>query len=387
MKLINKSPWTFIILIGVVSLFSDMTHEGARSISGPFLAMLGASATMVGFIAGFGEFMGYAIRLVSGIIADKTKQYWAVTFAGYILNLLAIPALALAGSWQMAAVLIILERTGRAIRNPSRDVMLSHATSSIGHGKGFGVHEALDQTGAVLGPLIVGAVYFFSGNYSRSFGILLIPALLALSVLVVARLNYPRTDHLEVENNLKKPVTSRKFYWLYLVAVSLIAVGFADYPLIAFHFNTTGQVSTHWIPVMYAIAMGVDALAALLLGRLFDKHGMKVLVGSTLLSLLFAPLVFMGNFYTAVAGMVCWGVGMAAQESVVRAVLSSILPPEKKATGFGLFNATFGLFWFLGSFFMGWLYDISITWLIIFSMGIQLASIPLFIRLSHKRIS
>jgi len=387
LKIIKKSPWAFVILIGIVSLFSDMTHEGARGISGPFLAMLGASATMVGFIAGFGEFMGYAIRLVSGIITDKTKQYWTVTFIGYIINLLAVPALALAGSWQMAAVLIILERTGRAIRNPSRDVMLSHATSSIGHGKGFGVHEALDQIGAVLGPLIVGAVYYFSNDYSKSFGILIIPALLALSILVVARLNYPKTDYFEVENNTIKPVASRKFYWLYLVAVSLIAVGYADYPLIAFHFNKTGQVSTQWIPVMYAIAMGVDALAALLLGRLFDKYGMKVLIGSTLLSLLFAPLVFMGNFCTAIAGMVCWGVGMAAQESVVRAVLSSILPSEKKATGFGLFNATFGLFWFLGSFFMGWLYDVSILWLIVFSMGIQLASVPLFISLSHKKIS
>jgi MFS family permease len=387
LKLIKKSPWAFIILIGIVSLFSDMTHEGARGISGPFLAMLGASATMVGFIAGFGEFMGYAIRLVSGIITDKTKQYWTVTFIGYVINLLAVPALALAGSWQMAAVLIILERTGRAIRNPSRDVMLSHATSSIGHGKGFGVHEALDQIGAILGPLIVGAVYYFSNDYSKSFGILIIPALMALSILIVARLNYPKTDNFEIENNTNQPIASRKFYWLYLVAVSLIALGFADYPLIAFHFNKTGQVSTQWIPVMYAIAMGVDALAALLLGRLFDKHGIKILIGSTLLSLLFAPLVFIGNFYTAIAGMVCWGVGMAAQESVIRAVLSSILPSEKKATGFGLFNATFGLFWFLGSFFMGWLYDASIAWLIVFSMGIQLASIPLFISLSHKSIS
>lgn len=387
MKIIKKTPWAFVILIGIVSLFSDMTHEGARAITGQFLGMLGASATVVGFIAGFGELMGYTIRLASGIIADKTKQYWTITFIGYFINLLAVPALALAGSWQIAAVLMILERTGRAIRNPSRDVMLSHASSSIGHGKAFGVHEALDQIGAVMGPLIVGAVFFFSGNYSKSFGILLIPALIALTILVVARLNYPRTEHLEDKNNTPKLASTKKFYWIYLVAVSLIAAGFADYPLIAFHFNKTGQVTTQWIPVMYAIAMGVDALAALLLGRLFDKHGIKVLIGSTLLSLLFAPLVFMGNFYTAIAGMVCWGVGMAAQESVVRAVLSSILPSDKKATGFGVFNATFGLFWFLGSFLMGWLYDISIIWLIVFSVVMQLASIPLFVNLSTKNLN
>lgn len=386
MKIIKKSPWAFIVLIGVVSLFSDMTHEGARSITGQYLGMLGASATVVGFVAGFGELMGYAIRLFSGMLADKTKRYWTITFAGYIINLLAVPALALAGSWQMAAVLMILERTGRAIRNPSRDVMLSHASSSIGHGKAFGVHEALDQIGAVMGPLIVGTVFFFSGDYSKSFGILLIPALLALTILVVARLNYPKTEHLEVKNGTIHSVSSKKFYWIYLAAVSLIAMGFADYPLIAFHFNKTGQVTTEWIPVMYAVAMGVDALAALLLGRLFDKHGIKVLIGSTLLSLFFAPLVFMGNFYTAIIGMACWGIGMAAQESIVRAVLSSILPSSKKATGFGVFNATFGLFWFLGSFIMGWLYDLSVIWLIIFSAFMQLASVPLFVRLALKKL-
>lgn len=386
MKIVKKTPWAFIILIGIVSLFSDMTHEGARSITGQFLGMLGASGAVVGFVAGFGELMGYAIRLFSGILADKTKRYWTITFAGYIINLLAVPALALAGSWQMAALLMILERTGRAIRNPSRDVMLSHASSSIGHGKAFGVHEALDQIGAVMGPLIVSAVFFFSGDYSKSFGILLIPALLALTILVFARLNYPKTEHLEVKNGTILTVSSKKFYWIYLAAVSLIAAGFADYPLIAFHFNKTGQVTTEWIPVMYAVAMGVDALAALLLGRLFDKHGIKVLIGSTLLSLLFAPLVFMGNFYTAIAGMVCWGVGMAAQESVVRAVLSSILPSTKKATGFGVFNATFGLFWFLGSFIMGWLYDLSVIWLIIFSVFMQLASVPLFVRLTINKL-
>ena len=386
MKWFKKSPWAFIILIGVVSLFSDMTHEGARAITGPFLATLGASATVVGFVAGFGELMGYGIRLISGLVSDRTKKYWTVTFIGYFINLLAVPALALAGSWQMAAVLMILERTGRAIRNPARDVMLSHATSSIGHGKGFGVHEALDQIGAVSGPLIVTAVYYFSGSYHQSFGYLLIPALLALSILVVARLKYPKTEMLETKTSGSPAIFPKKFFWIYLAAVSLIAAGFADYPLIAFHFSKTNQVSAEMIPVMYAIAMGVDALAALLLGWWFDKQGITVLVASTLVSLLFAPLVFMGNFYTALAGMVCWGVGMAAQESIVRAVLATVLPIGKRATGFGVFNATFGVFWFLGSFFMGWLYDVSIGWLIGFSMLVQLMAILFFVKLNSHRV-
>ena len=182
----------FILLLGAVSLFADMTYEGARSITGPYLAMLGASATAVGFVAGFGELIGYAVRLASGYLSDRTGQYWAVTIFGYCVNLLAVPLLALAGSWEAAGVLIVLERMGRAIRTPARDAMLSHAAGHTGLGWGFGLHEALDQTGAVLGPLALGAVMYLGGGYRTAFAVLLIPALLALSVLAAARILYPR---------------------------------------------------------------------------------------------------------------------------------------------------------------------------------------------------
>ncbi len=386
MKFMKKSPWIFIVLIGIVSLFSDMTHEGARSITGPFLATLGASATMVGIIAGFGELIGHSLRYLSGIIADRTQKYWTITFIGYFINLFAVPLLALAGSWQMAAVLMILERTGRAIRNPSRDAMLSHATTQVGIGKGFGVHEALDQVGAVLGPLIVGGVFYFSHQYTTSFAILLIPAIIAVAVLIVARIKYPDTKRLEIVKKDWDKIASKRYFWIYLAALSLIGAGFADYSLIAFHFDKTNQVAPDWIPVMYAVAMGSDAIAALLLGRYFDKFGIKPLIISTIIALWFAPLVFMGNSITALIGMILWGIGMGAQESIVRAVLTTILPSGKFATGFGLFYAVFGVAWFLGSALMGWLYDISVSWVVIFSVGIQLVSIPFFIKLTSIKI-
>jgi predicted MFS family arabinose efflux permease len=188
----KSSALRFVILIGVVSLFADMTYEGARSITGPYLALLGASGTIVGVVAGFGELIGYGLRLVSGYVSDRTGRYWSITFFGYLMNMLAVPLLALAGSWQLAAILIIAERAGKAIRNPPRDAMLSHATKEMGRGWGFGLHEALDQIGAVLGPLIVTAVLYFKGSYRTGFAVLLIPALLALSVLLVTRLFYPR---------------------------------------------------------------------------------------------------------------------------------------------------------------------------------------------------
>jgi MFS family permease len=369
----------FVVLLGVVSLFADMTYEGARSITGPYLAILGASATAVGIVAGFGELIGYALRLVSGYISDRTGKYWTVTLFGYFINLLAVPLLALAGSWEVAAFLMITERMGKAIRNPSRDAMLSHATQSIGRGWGFGLHEAMDQIGAILGPLIVATVLYLNGGYRISFAILLVPALLALAVLLVARALYPRPRDLEAATVELKTKGFSRIFWLYLAAVSLIAAGYVDFPLISYHFEKLSIVSKIWIPVFYAVAMGVDALSALFFGRLFDRVGLSILIVVSLLSSLFAPLVFLGGFYLALIGMALWGVGMGAQESIMRAAIAGMVPMDKRSTAYGIFNAVFGLFWFLGSALMGVLYDVSIPSLIVFSVVMQLASVPLFV--------
>jgi MFS family permease len=368
----------FVVLIGVVSLFADMTYEGARSIAGPYLAVMEASGTAVGIVAGLGELIGYGLRLISGYFSDRTGRYWAITIFGYTVNMLAVPLLALAGRWDIAAALIIAERIGKGIRTPARDAMLSHASQQIGRGWGFGLHEALDQTGAVLGPLIVAAVLYFRGEYQTGFAILLVPALLALAVLAAARLLYPRPQDLEVSVSELKTEGLPSVFWLYLIATGLIAAGFADFSLIAYHFQQAATVSPTWIPLLYAVAMGVDALAALVCGRLFDRLGLITLMAAALLSALFAPLVFWGGFTGALLGMALWGIGMGAQESIMRAAVAEMAAPDKRGTAYGIFNTGFGLFWFGGSALMGFLYDVSLPALIIFSVVIQVAAIPLF---------
>jgi MFS family permease len=374
----------FVILLGVVSLFADMTYEGARSVTGPYLALLGASGTVVGIVAGFGELIGYALRLVSGYVSDRTGKYWAVTLFGYFINLLAVPLLALAGRWEIAALLMVAERMGKAIRNPSRDAMLSHATQSIGRGWGFGLHEAMDQIGAILGPLIVAGVLYLQGGYRTSFAILLIPALLALAVLLLARALYPRPRDLEVASAELKTKGFSRIFWLYLAAVSLIAAGYVDFPLISYHFDKLSVAPKVWIPVFYAVAMGMDALSALFFGYLFDRMGLSVLVAASLLSSIFAPFVFLGGFYVALAGMALWGVGMGAQESIMRAAIAGMVPMDRRSTAYGIFNAGFGLSWFLGSALMGILYDVSLPSLILFSVVTQLASISLFLKIRKE---
>jgi MFS family permease len=375
----KAAAWKFIILVGVVSLFSDITYEGARSISGPFLGELKASAVVVGVVAGLGEFLGYTLRLGSGYLADRLGRYWLITFAGCSLNLLAVPLLALAGNWEIAAILLLAERTGKAIRTPARDAMLSHAAAAVGRGWGFGFHEAMDQIGAVTGPLIVAAVLYFQGSYRQGFAVLLLPAVLALAVITVAARLYPHPQHLEVSAPALKTTGFTRPYWLYVVAAGLLGAGYADFPLIAYHLGKGAVAPTDWIPLLYAVAMAVDAVAALILGRLFDRMGLPVIVVTAVLSACFAPLVFLGGFSLALTGMVFWGIGMGSLESIIKAGLAEMVPRHRRATGYGLFNAGFGLFWFLGSALMGFLYDFSLGALVAFSVTAQLLAIPFFL--------
>lgn len=367
----------FIILLGVVSLFADMTYEAARSITGPYLATFGASAAVVGFVAGFGELLGYALRIVSGYLADRTGKYWTITIVGYFCNLLAVPLLALAGHWWIAASLMIIERIGKAIRVPSRDAMLSHAGHQMGMGWAFGLHEALDQLGAMVGPLIVAAVLYFKGSYQESFAILLIPAVLALLVLVSARWCYPHPQNLEVEHDTIETKKMSSVFWIYLAGTSLIAAGYADFSLMAYHFQKTALLSPLWIPIFYSIAMGVTALTAPIFGHFYDKNGFLILIIISIGSCFFAPLVFFGHFKIALIGVILWSVGVGAHESLMRAIVANMITKNKRGSAYGIFNTGFGIAWFLGSFLMGILYDISITSLVIFSMGIQVLAIPL----------
>ncbi len=374
----------FIVFLGIVSLFGDMTYEGARSITGPYLGMLGVTATTIGIVSGFGELMGYGARLVSGYVGDRSGNYWAVTIVGYVLNLFAVPLLALAGAWQLAVVLIIAERIGRGIRAPVRDAMLSHAASQTGLGWGFGLHQALDQIGAVIGPLVVSGVLFVGSGYQAAFGWLVIPAALSMGVLLAARYLFPRPHDFE----LAPPPLEREglapVFWIYIVAVAFIAAGYADFPLIAYHFDKAQIMPAAWIPILYAVAMGVDGVGALVLGSLFDRIGIRTMILATVASAAAAPLVFLGDFPLAVIGMACWGVGTGAQDSIMRATVSRLAPQQRRATAFGIMNAIYGLAWFAGSVLLGVLYDRSIVAVVLASMLLQAAALPIFAWLAAR---
>jgi MFS family permease len=373
-----RTALRFVLLLGVVSLFADMTYEGARSVLGPFLGVLGASAVVVGTVSGLGELVGYALRLPSGIVADRTHRYWTVATVGYAINLLSVPLLAFAGNWRVAALLIVLERAGRATRKPASDAMLSYAGSQMGSGWAFGLREAMDQTGAVLGPLAVAWAIARHAGYRHAFGMLIVPAVLALCTLVIAQRLFPAPHTLEV----KRPTlphlrgVSRAF-GIYVVAGACLAAGTVDFPLVAYHFAKGATVATWEIPTLFALAMASAAISAPLVGRIYDRKGLVVVAGASLLPAAAAPLLFLGGASAAVVGVLLWGVGMGVQEATVRAAVADMTPSDRRAGAYGLFDAVFGVAWFLGSALMGLLYGYAPLALVVFSVAAQVVAVGL----------
>ncbi len=376
----------FVVILGVMSFFADFTYEGSRSIVGQYMGLLGAGALAISMVSGFGTLLGYGLRLLSGPGADRTGKYWPITIGGYVLQMTAVPLLALAGSWEVAAVLVVAERVGKAIRNPPRDAMLSHAAEEIGYGRAFGLHEALDQFGATFGPLFVALVLLvLHHDYKWAFALLAVPAAIELGLLATARMAYPNPSDLSPAS-AKITTTDRmpRTFWVYLGAAAFVGAGFADFPLIAYHFERARIVATDLVPVFYAVAMAVGGAGSLLFGRLFDRFGMRLLVPLTLLSALYAPLVFLGGFWAGLAGVVFWGIGTGVQESIIPAAVARMVSRDRRASAFGIFTGGYGVAWFGGSTVVGVLFGVSLPAVVAFAMASEVAALPFFVAAARR---
>ena len=392
---IRQPALQFIVLIGIVSLFSDMTHEGASGIMGAYLSLAGASALAIGFISGLGEFVGYSLRLATGWLTDRTRRYWPMTILGYAIDCLAIPALAFVprGGWKWACALIVLQRIGKAIKKPAKDTILSFAATQTGVGKSFALHEFMDQLGAFLGPMILFLVLLVTKNgdsyssYSLGFAILGIPAVLTILLLLLAKQKFPHPERFEpTATHAGSAFRMNRPFVLYLMGIGLFAFGYLDFPLVTMHVLRTGLLQETLLPLLYSGAMAVDAFAALFFGWLFDKWGVKVLAVSTLAAAPFSLLIFLipgrGALLT---GIVLWGIGMGAQESILKAAVTVLVPKNNRSSAFGVFQSVFGALWFAGSWLMGFLYDASLPWMVLFSIMAQLLAIPFFLQSAREQ--
>lgn len=376
-------------MVGIMSLFADFTYEGSRSIIGPYLGLFGLGGTAISIITGVGELVGYGLRPFSGRLADTSKRFWPITIFGYVIQMVAVPLLAFAGNWPIAAWLVIQERMGKALRNPPRDVMLSHAAKEMGYGWAFGLHEAMDQSGALIGPLAIAAVLASGaatiGDYRMAFLYLTIPAAIMLSVLTVARRTYPHPENLEVSPPDHNPGGLPRVFWVYMVAAILVGAGMGGFPLIAFHLQTLGIVSAALIPVFYAIAMGVSGLGSLVFGRVFDRVGMRILIPLTISSAVALPLIWFGDFGMSLAGVALWGLGTGVQESLIPAAVATMVPRARRTSAYGIFTAGYGISLFFGSVIIGLLYAVSLASLIAFGVIAELAAIPVLLWVANRR--
>lgn len=384
----RRLAYRLVILFGLVAMFGDFVYEGGRSVSGPFLFTLGASAFMVAFIAGFGEFLGYAIRIGTGYLADRSHRYWAFVIAGYLM-IGAIPLLVLAGSWEIAALLLLLERIGKAIRSPAKDAMLSHVTSSIGRGWGFGLQEALDQVGAIAGPLLFVLALASGGTYRGGFALLAIPFAILIVVLIIAWRSMP--DPAGFEENIRpvadgpRQESGRRQLRLFGVFTALTMAGFIVFPLLAFHFKAFSIIPDADIPAFYAIAMAVDAVVALVTGKAYDRYGVGVLVLMPVFGLAIPLIAFSHSYIAALAGSVLWGASMGMQEAILRAAVADFTPPGGRGFAYGVFNTIYGGAWFAGSIVIGALYTVNVLYAAGFMFLMQCAAVPVLLEVVREQ--
>jgi Major Facilitator Superfamily len=392
------SPWRTVVGFGVVSLAADMVYEGARSVTGPLLASLGASAVLVGLISGAGEAMALLLRIVSGSWADRSGRYWSLTFVGYAMTAICVPALAITpfiggAGLALACVLILGERVGKAVRSPSKTALLAHAAAAVGLGRGFGVHKALDQVGAVAGPLLVAAVIAAAGVIWPAMAVLAVPGAVALLILAWIRRSMGdpierRDEAVQTRASLSKshgrlPVV----FWLFGAASAATTAGLVTFAVIAYHLTQDRVVPVAAVPLIYAAAMAAAALAALGSGWLFDRTKGRVLLGLPLLVAAVPTLAFAGSPLIAVTGALLWGAAGGVLDSSIKALVADLVPASRLATAYGVFAAVQGAAAIGGGVMAGALYERSLPLLIAAVAATQVVALVLLIATLHRHQS
>ncbi len=390
-------PWRFVVWFGLVSLLADFVYEGARSVTGPLLASLGASALVVGVVTGAGEAAALVLRLVSGPLADRTRRFWGLSIGGYALTVLSVPLLGVAGVLWAACALVIAERVGKAVRSPAKDTLLSHATAATGRGRGFAVHEAMDQVGALIGPLTVAGVLALSGNaYGPALGVLAAPGAAVLALLFWLRARVPDPEAYERQATATpapapdgpvpagalpagRPSAGRlpAAFWSYAAFTATTTAGFTTFGVLSYHLVQRHLMTTAWVPVLYAAAMAVDAVAALATGWLYDRTGPRVLAVLPVLGAAVPALAFTHTVAPAVAGSLVWGAATGIQESTLRATVADLVPSPRRATAYGVFAGVVGGASLVGGALTGALYGYSVPLLITVVAAIQALALVL----------
>jgi MFS family permease len=375
----KRTAYIAILTLGLVSMLGDIVYESGRGVAPDYLLFLGASAFMVGAVSGAGEFLGYGARLISGALSDRSKAYWVFIFVGYGL-ILAIPLIGFTYSLELVIALLLLERLGKALRSPSRDTVVSIIGKDVGSGKAFGLHEAIDQIGAVVGPLLFAAVLFFTANnYQVAFGILIIPFVLMMIVIVYTYRKVGKSVEVEVQNIKHEKAPLSRGFWFYCLAVFLNTLGLIPVALILFSGSLILQpLGQAWVvPLLYVVVQAVDAPMALVSGYLFDKAGVTVLVLPFALSVFPVFFVSYRGLFGVILACVTFGLVLGMQESIYRAAVCELVPLGKRGTAYGILNAILGFGTLASGVIFGYFLDKGYSTIILvgFALVLQIGAI------------
>ncbi|WP_110205516.1 MFS transporter [Nocardioides daejeonensis] len=380
------TPWRTIFAFGLVSLTADMVYEGMRSVAGPFLGSLGASALVVGMVTGAGEAMALVLRLVTGPYADRSGEHWRLTFVGYAMTAVAVPLLAIApfvggAGLVVGSALILIERTGKAVRSPSKSALLAGMTETVGRGRGFGVHKALDQVGAFAGPLVVAAVAAWTGHLWAAFLVLAIPGMISIMLLALLRRRMPVV--LEGADGVPPPgvaVGKQRLplrFHLFSAGCALSTLGLMTFGVISYALVEQGTVRAAWVPVVYAGAMAVGAVAALGTGVIYDRVSGRILLALPFLVALVPVLAFRSSVAPALAGIGVWALATGVQDSTVKALVADLVPRQRLGSAYGTFAALLGVAALAGGTLAGALYEHHAGTLIAVVAAAQVAALGL----------
>ncbi|MFI5625084.1 MFS transporter [Nocardioides sp. NPDC051685] len=402
------TPWRAVFAFGLVSLCADMVYEGMRAMAGPFLGSLGASALTVGLITGAGEGIALVLRLATGVWADRSHNHWRLTVLGYAMTAVCVPLLAVApflggAGLAVAATLILLERTGKAVRSPAKSALLARMATSTGRGKGFAVHKAMDQVGAFSGPLLLAGVAAATGLIWPGFALLAVPGALSLVLLAQLRRRAPIVTEPEADPAdglgaaapassalaaLGRAVTGSdlpRTFHLFSLAAALMTAGLMTFGVISFRMVDDGLLLAAAVPLVYALAMAVEAVAALGTGHLFDRRGSRVLLVVPVLVALVPMCVFASQLWLVLAGVVVWGVAYGIQDSTVKAYVADLVPASRRATAYGVFAAVQGLGALAGGGLAGALVTGHVPVLAGVIGGLQVAAFALLLHVTRRR--
>ena len=387
------SPWRAVVGFGVVSLAADMVYEGARSVTGPLLASLGASALLVGVVTGVGEALALVLRLPFGTRVDRSGGYWPATIAGYALTAVCVPLLAVtpflgAAGLTVGCLLVLAERTGKAVRSPAKSTLLAHAAGPVGLGRGFGVHKALDQVGAFAGPLLVAGITATTAELWPALAALAIPGAASIALLVWLRRRtgdplreqargagpQPRTSLLRASCDLPRA------FWWFAASAALTTAGLVTLGVISYHLVTDDLVPTAVVPVVYAGAMAAAAVAALVVGWVHDRWGGRVLLVLPVMVAAVPALAFADTWTIAVLGVLLWGGATGLQDSTVKALVAQLVPAARRATGYGMFAAVQGVAAVAGGALAGGLSARSVPALVAIVAVLQVVALAFLIR-------